>query len=819
MTISNGRSSTSPTGSSVVNPKGTLVNTSPEKIFRDMRKELSEMYAEDMRSEANTEAERKRLKELFEGEKAITEELRKQAEYRKADLSRKSEILKEEAEQFVVADRMLKTYMQRLKGEKELSELSKADQHRYERAAKYESEIADSLKYRQTLLQNQQKWYDESLKKNSTVLQRTDRLKEKISSARKDFDSLNKAKMDEQVKHDVHLKELALRRDTHQMTEEDYKNAVEDENKGFSEAMGKLNEELKELSRLSLIAKTLDLISKTLSTIGKAVDSGIQQAADDRRNYQGRVDARLQGLEGVNFQHFTETAMQWSSSSLINQSKYIASVAKLSDQGIAYNLENRALIETIGDKLVTTFETTNDTLLRLTRIQQSDLTVSQLGAEARLTQFLNARYQDTSYLNGMYDSIRDTLLDAASLMSVDESTSFMYDVQKWLGSLYSMGVSQQGVQSIAQGIAMLGSGNATSLSSNAPLQTLIVQSLNRAGYNYADILHRGLDAETTNNLLKSMVENLQSIATNTSSNVLKSAWGNIVGIGTTDLRAITHLQDTDLVAISNERMNYASTINEAQTQLSMVNDRTYISEQIDNYLNNMVYGIGSAVAGNRESYLTYRGTNLAKNLVGTLFGDVSNGILGTLLNGISGLVQAGTILNALSSSPYGGPDSSSWGAIGEYFGNVLTGGLNLLSGKQSLSMLNWDQYTSRGDLLSSYMTTETAPGLSYSGTMTQVGNTADMSTFASQESAVSASYETVTDATATVVRDASDIYHELFEAQTTPIKVKLSDIEKDAMDKLMLTGGGNYPVDVIDSDINAVGQVLKSLPLVRTDDW
>ncbi|MBO7697167.1 MAG: hypothetical protein J6Y28_04510 [Acholeplasmatales bacterium] len=73
---------------------------------------------------------------------------------------------------------------------------------------------------------------------------------------------------------------------------------------------------------------------------------------------------------------------------------------------------------------------------------------------------------DTSYLSDVYDSVSATLLDAVSKLNADDATAFSYEVQKWLGALYSLGLSQEGVQSLAKGITYLQTGNVSELSSN-----------------------------------------------------------------------------------------------------------------------------------------------------------------------------------------------------------------------------------------------------------------------------------------------------------------------------------------------------------------
>lgn len=816
----------------------------------DFQKDLMKSF-EDLRPGQDNEAIRQAVEKILKSYNEQLEALTKQVEQRKqlkeleqSSLQVQQQYHKDKLETLAIERDSIVEGLNSLKKAKEASELAKSEleikrlsgQATAEELQKLET-INEELQGQEVALKALVERRDElteSVKGEAqAVRQIAEQRVKQYQDLQKQYD-LEGQKTDSLTKKQQKQVELETKK---KKLKEDQAKLIEEINQ--QEKEGKLSSEEAETERQTVEVKFGKELEKlehplgALENIGKAVlstvksifnsmDKGIEQAAQDRRQYQGRVDSRLQGLDGVDFSTLADDASQaFSQSALVNQREYIKNVSSLVDKGIGYNLENRALLETIGEKLVSTFDTLEPTLLRLTRIQQSDLSVSQLGAEAQLTQFLNKMYQDTSYLTDAYDSISGTLLDAASLMSTDQATSFMFDVQKWLGSLYSLGVSQSGVQTIAQGISQLGSGNVSALSSNTPLQTLIVQSLNRAGYNYADILSGGLTSDATNNLLKAMVENLQDIANNTSSNVLKSAWGNIIGLDTTDLRAIRNLTQQDIAVITSSRTNYASAINEAQTQLNQLESRTHISEQIDNYLNNFMYGMGSAVASDRQDYLIYKGIDVAKNMLSSL--GVGGSLLSTIMGPLTDTASLGVVGNALKKSGYG--SDSLWGslpiigdaiALKNYFKDAFKGGKALLGFDPAiLPQLTWDQYTSRGDILADVilqgqgaLPSPATSGISYSGSVNSITNASEAANFASQEQLISSSFETVSDYSAQVTRDASDIYHELFEAQAYPIRVKLADVEDAAVKKLLLNNE-NYPVDIIDSDMNSLTDTIK----------
>lgn len=99
-------------------------------------------------------------------------------------------------------------------------------------------------------------------------------------------------------------------------------------------------------------------------------------------------------------------------------------------QGIAFNVEQRAAMDVLKDKIATTFDAANGTLLRLVRIQQQDTTAARLGMESSLTAFLNNMYETTEYMSSIATSIKGSLEEAMSLMTGENALSFEYQIQK-----------------------------------------------------------------------------------------------------------------------------------------------------------------------------------------------------------------------------------------------------------------------------------------------------------------------------------------------------------------------------------------------------
>ena len=241
------------------------------------------------------------------------------------------------------------------------------------------------------------------------------------------------------------------------------------------------------LSKLGSESPQMAIINKIFQVVGnieKKIGSAVDDAARFQAQYLGKVDARLQSEEELTgfFKQLTDDVQkQVGASRFVSQKELLTNIANLTESGIAYNLEQRALIATLSDKMVTTFNVLDDTLQHLIRVQQADLTMSQLGSEANLTRFLNSKFEDTSFLNNMYDTVLGALTDSIASMDKNSATSFTYAVEKWLGALYSVGLSDSAISTIAGGINALATGDIATLNGNQPLSVLMNMSATGAG--------------------------------------------------------------------------------------------------------------------------------------------------------------------------------------------------------------------------------------------------------------------------------------------------------------------------------------------------
>ena len=401
---------------------------------------------------------------------------------------------------------------------------------------------------------------------------------------------------------------------------------------------------------------------------GKAVNALVDGALNDLNGimstyaqYQAKINARIQGTFMSYKKLEDNLSMAIGIQPYVKTQDMVTNLAQLVDSGIAYNMEMRAFLQTVSDNIATTFDAANGTLLRLVRIQREDSTAARLGLEARLTRYFNTMYQDTSYLSDAFDTVSGALLEASSTMTKAQAVEFEYQVQKWLGSLYGVGLSDETVAGIAQAIGMLGSGNVTGLS-NSQYQNLLVMAASRAGLSYGDLLTGGLTANNTNILLESMVGYLKEIAAGTNK-VVQSELGRVFGVSMSDLRSALNMNTGVMNNVSKQNMSYIGSLAELVMQLQALPSRMSIATMMDNMWENLEWSLGTGVASNPALYGIWKVTDMIQGYTGgialpSVFA-MGNGFnLNTTIEnliklgvvGISSLGMIGDLVSGLSST-------------------------------------------------------------------------------------------------------------------------------------------------------------------------
>lgn len=470
-----------------------------------------------------------------------------------------------------------------------------------------------------------------------------------------------------------------------------------------------LIEDAKKDSRSAYWEKAL---ADTLNKISDSYNQSFKQAEQLLTDTMGVVNARLQG-SGASYQDIMNTiTSNLSLSPYVKSTKVIESMKKAVDEGIAYNIEQRAFLNSISDKIANTFDAFDSNLTRLIKLQQADTTAARLGMEASLTKFFNNMFNDTSYLTNLSDTIAGTIIDANAVLSRDESTQFEYIVQKWLGSLYSLGMGESAISSIAQGINYLATGDVTNLSNNTQLQTLMAMSASKANLPYAELLINGLDANKTNQLMAGMVQYLQEVVTTSSNQVVKAAYGDVLNLSLSDMRAISNLTSDDIQNIAANVMTYENFNEELGNQFNSLWSRTSLTEKLSNIYENAVFGVASDMVNNPLTYALTKAVNfLDENNVYTnlpfinAFGsgiDLNTSLEGLMKGGVfisqglslmsnivSGLKSgSGLKLSAWNGSEYNTRGSTQGFVVGSAFGDTsfsteYTGGGNQQDIKRS----------------------------------------------------------------------------------------------------------------------------------------
>lgn len=369
------------------------------------------------------------------------------------------------------------------------------------------------------------------------------------------------------------------------------------------------------------IAATFAVATKAISDLAAQLDTKIDQIA----SYQGDIDTRLQGsnnktnFAGSYWGQLTKDMMSVGAvTPFFKQEDFANNIKSLVDKGISFDLKQRAFLMTIQEKIANTFDVADGTLLRLIRIQQEDSTAGRLGMESALNSFLNEMYETSEYLTDVANSVRGSLEEMEALMSGAEATEVEFQVQKWMGSLYSVGMSQEAVQSIASALGQIAAGQVDALTNGGGAGNLMVMAANEAGLTISDILTKGLDAAETNKLLQATVNYLAELAESSKDNqVVQQQLANVFGVKASDLRAATNLATNDTTSdVFGSYLTYDNMLKQLNNMAGTMFMRTSIGEMMTNIWDNGQYTLASSMANNPVSYLMFKMADLLEKTTG-----------------------------------------------------------------------------------------------------------------------------------------------------------------------------------------------------------
>lgn len=612
------------------------------------------------------------------------------------------------------------------------------------------------------------------------------------------------------------------------------------------------------LGSSSPIAIVLNTILGAVNLLGNKFDDAVNSVLDTYTQYMGPISTRLQGsvtydVSDGAFKYFADKV----SSSIVGDTPYItvkgvlASINSLVAKGVANDLETRAVLAELGERMVTTFEHNSDVLLRNIRLNQgtnaSMYTQAAMGAESYVTQLLNGIFKDSSYLNGTYDTVYAALTDAMSLMNAQQAMEFNYAIQSWLGAMQSVGVSESTLTSLASGLNALATGDVSALGGNQGWTVLFARAAEMSGLDYSEMLTNGLDKSSINALMPSIIELLQEIASGADNNVTKKAMTEIVGVAVSDLKGALNLTPSQIAQVSQtvNSTTYQSMLDETirQAEYAISDSRVHVSTLIDNAIENFMYDWGERVVGDQSSYLFYKLADVVSSMsggVGTI-GNLAKGIIGIAelfrqdsFSNISSQVthifdrRDATRSNAVEQLlSLAGLSEGFQGAYDSWGARLLANTLNNMdevdrfatympadtSAWDSLSQEEKQLRIQAGTSRDLVMNSGVSTSKSTSGTATnKARNDISMVALDAYDEAMSATTTITGASNIALVRTASDIYYELFD-RLTHVKIDLSEVETNALnalyDKLIKTIEGSVTENT--ANTTAIREKLVSL--------
>jgi hypothetical protein len=260
-------------------------------------------------------------------------------------------------------------------------------------------------------------------------------------------------------------------------------------------------------------------------------------------------------------------------------------------------------------------------------------------------------YENTEYLKTVSESVRGSLYEMEALMSGASATEVEFQVQKWMGSLFSVGMSQEAVNAITGAFGKVAAGQIEGLTEGGA-GSLLVMAANDAGVPIADVLTDGIDSSETNSLLQAAVNYLADLYESSKDNqVVQQQLAKVFGVKASDLKAATNLAESVSV-ISNTDMTYVDMLDRLFTMAGSMGKRTSIGEKISNVLENGKYTLASSIASTPAMNVLYKMASMLKDTTGGIdFGlplVMGNGMPITF--NVADLMRTGALAGGIMSS-------------------------------------------------------------------------------------------------------------------------------------------------------------------------
>jgi hypothetical protein len=323
-------------------------------------------------------------------------------------------------------------------------------------------------------------------------------------------------------------------------------------------------------------------------------------------------------------------------------------------------------------------------------------------------------YETTEYMTEAADSIRTSIYEASALMTAEDATEFEYQVQKWMGSLYSVGF--QNTQGLADALGKLAAGNVDSITDGG-YGNLLVMAANKANLSIAEILADGLNDDETNALMHAMVEYLGGIYNETKDNkVVAQQFASVYGLTASDLKAAANLVGSTTNVYKNN-LNYGGMMQQLTDMAGSIGKRTQAGTMINNLWENLKYSTASSIGNNPVLYATY----MIAQILDETVGGVSIPSIGAWAMGSGTEIDLETTVADIMRT--GALAGGFFSGIGKMIGGLATGGG--FSGKGLLKAFGVDLGSSTAKAMTygtgeGLLVTDSGMDTSYSG---YLGNT------------------------------------------------------------------------------------------------
>lgn len=370
----------------------------------------------------------------------------------------------------------------------------------------------------------------------------------------------------------------------------------------------------RQLKQQEAVDALMDNVSNGINSLFTKIKNSGKEYADYVENIETRLIGTSKDYDSIT----SKLDKVFSMNVFFNEKEALDKVVQFLDEGIAYNVELRASLDLVSEKIAKTFEALDSTLIRLIKVQQSDSTQARLGMESLLQSYLNSSFENTEYLKSLSDQVSALLLETSSQKTREGSVEFEYAVQKWLGSMSSVGVSDSTILALATGLGYLGSGNISELTSNSALQSLIALSVQKGSgtKSYGEMLTNGLEVEDVSAIMTGFY-NLVSEISDSGNLVAMNQYANLFGLTMSDITSVLNLTAEEVKSISQNMATYEDTISQVNKELSgsKLLSRTSYSEMIENLESNIMTSIGLDMAGSIGANVAYLVADLAAGIV------------------------------------------------------------------------------------------------------------------------------------------------------------------------------------------------------------